>query len=145
MPKKHLRSDQFLVDKLNQVWSQYFSDITKSNPVHIRFGRKAPKRLGSIRRCNIDNATGTFDTLILINGHYRDPSVPSYIVEATITHELCHYAHGFSSPFAQLSRFPHRGGIIDKEMQKRNLASLVNSEKKWLNSQWLKFIDKQKP
>ena len=136
-----MRNNAYLDQKINQIWFQYFPDISIINKIHIKFGPIAKKRLGSIRKKNIDRKTGEFDTLILINGHFRDPLIPDYIIEATIAHELCHYAHGFSSPLPQLYQSPHRGGVIDKEMADRDLQPLADKEDRWLQSNWLNYLE----
>lgn len=136
MPK--IRDDKFLQLLLVQIWSRYFSDIPISNTIHIQFGRIAKKRLGSIRRYNIRK--NRFDTLILINGHFKNPKIPKYVIVATIAHELCHYSQGFSSPLPQLSDFPHRGGQVYQEMQRRELLKFAKKENIWLQLNWLKFL-----
>ncbi|MCL5411036.1 MAG: hypothetical protein M1324_04305 [Patescibacteria group bacterium] len=130
-----MRDDTFLSDRLELLWKKYFADVSKSNKVHIKFGRKAVKRLGSIRQ----KVDGT-DTIIILNGYFKDKTVPDYVVDATIIHELCHYAHGFSSPLPQLSRFPHKGGLVDKEFYRRGLNDLLKMETEWLNKNWFKYI-----
>lgn len=134
-----MRTNQYLNDKLNEIWQEFFIDVPRDNKVIIKFGRKAAKRLGSIRKIN-SSSKEIFDTQILINGHFRNKQIPNFIIEATIAHELCHYAHGFSSPLPQLLRFPHRGDVVDQELKKRGLKKLEQTENKWLNKHWCKFI-----
>lgn len=134
-----MRDDTFLSDRLEILWKKYFADVPKSNKVHIKFGRKAVKRLGSIRQ----KMDGT-DTIIILNGHFKDKAVPDYVVDATIIHELCHYAHGFSSPLPQLSRFPHRGGLVNKEINRMSLSNLLEMETGWLNQNWFRYIANKK-
>jgi len=130
-----MRDNFFLKQRLDHLWKEHFSDVPKSNRVDIRFGRCAEKRLGSIRQ-RIDHT----DTLIMLNGHFRDKKIPNYIIDATIVHELCHYAYGFSSPLPQLSKFPHRGGVVKKELLKRGLGELLEKETSWLNKNWTKYL-----
>ena len=105
------------------------------------FGPRAKKRLGSIRK--VFHTDGDeYDTQILINGNFRDPKIPQYVIDATIAHELIHYSHGFSSPLPKLSKFPHRGDIVDKDMKKRGLLSLMEQEYKWLDKNWLDYLDR---
>ena len=134
-----MRNNAYLRRKLDKLWQAHFPDVKKSNRVEIEFGRKAAKRLGSIRRCHYPGEE-SFDTLIYINGHFKDQRIPEYVIDATICHELAHYAQGFSSPLPRLSRFPHRGGSVDKELEDRNLGWLVEKELDWLNKNWDKFL-----
>jgi predicted metal-dependent hydrolase len=76
----------------------------------------------------------------MMNGHFKDIRIPLYVIDATIAHELAHYAQGFSSPLPRLSRFPHRGGSVDNELDDRGLNWLVQKELNWLNKNWDKFL-----
>lgn len=138
-----MRDNLYLCQRLARVWSCYFSDLKIENSLRIGFGPRARLRLGSIRRRNF-RRNGDFDSLILINGHFRDRSIPDYVVDATIAHELCHYAHGVSSPLPQLYRYPHRDGVIDREITKRQLKKLVYKENSWLQRNWLNYLDRLK-
>ncbi|MFA6423437.1 MAG: hypothetical protein WCW17_03230 [Patescibacteria group bacterium] len=134
-----MRSNIFLKIRLLEIWLKYFNDTPKRNEIEIKFGRCAVKRLGSIR--SIKNPkNGRLDTLIYINGYFRDPKIPEFMIDATIAHELCHYAQGFASPLPQLSPYPHRGGAIDKEVIARGLGHLIKFEKKWLKKYWFRYI-----
>lgn len=135
-----MRNNAYLRKKLDNLWQAHFPDVKKSNRVEIEFGRKAAKRLGSIRRCHYPGEK-SFDTLIYINGHFKDQQIPEYVIDATICHELAHYAHGFSSPLPKLSPFPHRGGVVDRELEKRGLGRLLRLETGWLQKNWLSYLD----
>jgi len=118
--KKPARDNNWLISRLDHIWSHYFSDVPQKNKVFIKFGRAAKYRFGSIRMPYKDQ-----NSYILINGMFRDPKYPSEIVDHTIAHELVHYAQGFSSPHPKMHAYPHRGGVIDKELNGRGLKHLV--------------------
>lgn len=122
-----VRDDNWLLSRLDHLWSEHFADVPQSNKVFIKFGRVAKFRFGSIRLDPKSN-----HSVILINGLFRDQSVPQEVVDHTIAHELVHYTHGFSSPHKKIYTHPHKGGIIDKEMTKRGLNKLVQSYKVWI-------------
>ena len=122
-----VRDNDWLLSRLDYLWSNHFSDVAQKNKVFIKFSRAAKYRFGSIRLDPKRKAS-----LILINGLFRDPKVPQEVVDHTITHELVHYTHGFSSPHQKLHEFPHRGGVIEKELANRGLGSLVQGYKVWL-------------
>lgn len=124
---KSERNDIWLLSRLNYLWDSYFSNITQDNPVIIRFGRYSKYRLGSIRLDRIRKVS-----YITITGMFRDESIPVEVIDHTIGHELCHYAHGFSSPKVRLHKYPHSGGVIKKEMEARNMHKLVRAYAKWL-------------
>lgn len=128
------RDDKWLLSRLDYLWSSYFPDVPQINPVFIRFGRFARSRFGSIR---YDPPPRGFSgrvgkTHITISGMFRDLKIPEAVVDHTIAHELCHYAHGFSSPHRQLHRFPHEGGVINQEMTKRGLIYLYDAYRCWI-------------
>lgn len=123
------RDNAWLLARLDDLWSENFTDIPQVNPVFIKFGRFSKLRLGSIKM-----APGSNKTYITITGMFKDSKIPQTVVDHTIAHELCHYAHGFSSPHQRLHRFPHEGGVIKKEMETRGLIHLFNAYKKWIKS-----------
>jgi len=79
-------------------------------------------------------------SVITITLKFKDENVPEDIVRATIAHEMCHYAHGFNSPLQQIYNHPHKGGVIRKEFEKRGLGQLHKYSKKWLKTNWRKYI-----
>ncbi len=122
-----MRDDKWLLARLDDIWSKHFSDVAQINPVFIRFGRFARLRFGSIR---LDRRTKK--TYIIISGMFKDLRFPQEIVDHTIAHELCHYAHGFSSPHKRLHKFPHEGGIIKNELEDRGLIHLYKAYRDWI-------------
>jgi predicted metal-dependent hydrolase len=138
-----MRDDTWLFAKMDRIWDEYFSDIAQENDVNIKFGRRARQRLGSIKqetRTILDLVDRYRKTIITINGLFRDPAIPEYVVEATIAHELCHYAHGFSSPIPRKFSSPHQGGVVTKEMRERGLEEILRKQKKWLNESWTDYV-----
>jgi hypothetical protein len=121
------RNDAWLLARLDYLWSRYFADVTQENPVFIGFGKYSKFRLGSIRLEKISSKT-----YITISGLFKDERIPIEVVDHTIAHELCHYAHGFSSPRPRLHKYPHYGGIINKELRGRGLEHLIKAYAKWL-------------
>ena len=122
-----MRDDKWLLARLDHLWSNHFSDVAQINPVFIRFGRYARLRFGSIR---LDRKTKK--TYIIISGMFKDGRFPQEIVDHTIAHELCHYAHGFSSPHKRLHKFPHEGGVIRRELEDRGLIHLYKTYREWI-------------
>ncbi len=143
-----MRDDTWLFQKLDEIWDGHFSDIPQHNDVIIKFGRKARQRLGSIKqetKSIRDLANKNRKTIITINGLFKDPNVPEYVITATIAHEMCHYAHGFSSPLDQRFENPHQGGIVTKEMKVRGFAKALQLQKKWLKEVWPRYLEENMP
>lgn len=126
-----VRNNRWLAQKLDLLWQKYFFDVAKANKVEIIFGRIARFRFGSITSKK-KKWREKPKTLIRITGLFRNSKIPMAVVEYTIAHELIHYAHGFSSPHAKLHRYPHEGGVVNKELAKRGLGKLVLAYKRWL-------------
>ena len=122
-----LRDDNYLISRLDHLWSTYFGDVTQTNKVFIKFGRSSKYRFGSIRLNPRDKSSR-----IIINGMFRDPKLPAEVIDHTIAHELVHYTQGFSSPHPKMHAYPHRGGVIDKELNERGLKHLVFIYNVWV-------------
>jgi hypothetical protein len=126
------RDDAWLQDLLDQTWDNHFSDVPQDNDVRIEFGRRAKRRLGSIRLDQNDRKT----SVITMNGIFKLSEVPEFVVQATLVHELTHYAHGFNSPLAQKQSHPHAGGVMRREFEERGLLELYLKQKRWLKAYW---------
>lgn len=124
---KTQRDDIWLLSRLDYVWSEYFSDVVQNNKVFIKFGRFARARLGSIK---YDKKSGY--SYVTITGMFKDCKIPTAIIDHTIAHELCHYAHGFSSPHPRLHHYPHEGGVVKREMEARGMGHLLAAYKNWI-------------
>lgn len=122
-----LRSDNWLLSHLDDIWSKHFADVKQDNPIFIRFGRYSKFRLGSIK---LNRKTG--NSYITITGMFKSKKIPQQVVEHTLAHELVHYTHGFSSKRARLHKYPHAGRIVNKEMIERGMEYLILSYKKWI-------------
>lgn len=133
------RDHKWLKSRLEHIWRLYFPDVAIANNVFVKFGRPSMTRLGSIKfgRRKVDP-----NTIITINGHFIDPQIPEFVVDAVLAHELTHYAQGFCSPHEQTFRHPHRGGVVKKELKDRGLIALNKAEKAWIKDNWRDYIKK---
>lgn len=131
------RNNKWLETRLKHIWQRYFPDVGVLNHVFVKFGRPSMTRLGSIKA-----GQNKENTIITINGHFIDPQIPEFVVDAVLAHELTHYAHGFFSPHERSQRFPHKGGVVRHEMIDRGLQELLKAEKKWIKMNWREYIKK---
>lgn len=136
-----MRDQVWLEQLLERIWQEYFSDVTRANQVRVEFGRRAKTRLGSIKH----PAGNQSVSVITLNGLFRDPAIPQFVVEATLVHEMCHYAHGFNSPLDQRFRHPHAGGVMRQEFAERGLVELYLEQKSWLKSNWPAMVREHFP
>jgi hypothetical protein len=126
------RDEAWLQQVLDKIWDNYFVDVPQDNDVRIVFGSRAKRRLGSISLDPNDRKT----SVITLNGLFKLESVPEFVIEATIVHELTHYAHGFNSPLDQAQAHPHAGGVMRREFAERGLLDLYLQQKRWLKANW---------
>lgn len=146
-----IRDHNWLKYRLETIWTNHYPDVALKNNVFVRFGRKSKTRLGSITLGKRNTpacqsyASGIAgrenpNTIITINGHFIDPFIPEYVVDAVLSHELTHYAQGFCSPHEQAFRHPHRGGVVKNEMKDRGLTAILKAEKIWIKKNWPNYI-----
>ncbi len=126
-----MRDDEWLRQRLDKIWSIFFPEIKRENKVVIKFKGKSRDRFGYIKKVKDS-------TLIVINSLFRHEKVPEFIIYNTIAHELVHYMHGFNSPLNKKYKYPHRGGIVEKELRKKGFDSLIKKEKEWVKNEWEK-------
>ncbi len=131
-----MRNNIWLRNRLQDIWQKSFPDIPEESDIAILFGQKARTRLGSIKKNRLKNAVSK----ITITGYFQDERIPEIIIDLTIAHELCHYAHGFSSPLPQLYKFPHQGNVVDRDLAKRGFGTELKFQKKWLKEAWPEIV-----
>lgn len=120
------RDDNWLLSRLDFVWTKFFSDVSQDNPIHIKFGRYSKFRLGSIKMDKKNNRS-----YITITSMFKSEAIPVEVIDHTLAHELAHYTHGFSSKKTRLHKYPHAGGVVHKEMEERGIGYLVKAYKDW--------------
>lgn len=128
------RDENWLSERVRLLRQIHFADVPRGYPITTRFGIRARNRFGSI---------GAQDqkTIILVNRLFADPFVPVFVVDGTLAHELAHYAHGFGSGLPKLYADPHRGGVVDKELEKRGLGELTRKSDLWRKLNWDNFYE----
>ena len=136
-----MRDNKWLQQLLDETWDAYFSDVAQDNDVRIVFGRRAKRRLGSI---SLDPSDRTI-SIITMNGIFKSLEIPEFVIQATLVHELTHYAQGFNSPLAQAQAHPHAGGVMKREFTERGLLELYLTQKRWLKLNWPKVLAKEFP
>lgn len=145
-----------LQNLLYQIWETYFPDVPRKNLVLIKYGKFSKQRLGSIKWVRglkgikklykdfKDEHTIQDDsriTLITLTRYFTNPEVPSFVIKATLAHELVHYAHGFNSPLEKKYKYPHQGNIIRKELKKRGLGKELRMSEEWLKENWKQIVN----
>lgn len=119
---------------LDFIWQNYFADLSHVNEVQIAYCRPWKTRLGLIRM-SLDNAI----SFIGINSLLRSAQVPECVLLTTIAHELVHYTHGFGSPLPRLYEHPHANRVVEKELERRGLGSVLHECDTWIEEQWFEY------
>ena len=133
-----LRTKEWLQNEFNQLTRDHFPQIEQTDSIRIVFGRPTAVRLGSIRLMKpSDPAEGT---LIRVNGLFRNPRIPRFVVREVIAHELAHWVHGVHTVSERAYRHPHRGGVVGRELVDRWLKEVVYLSKTWLKRNWQPFV-----
>lgn len=141
-----MRDNGWLASKLEDLLKNYFSDVKVTNPIEVRFGREAKFRFGSIKLLKprgfrvILGKSKPQNSVITITRMFASEEVPADVVIYTIAHELCHYAHGFSSSNKRLFRHPHHGGVVNKEITDRGGKHLITAYKYWIKEYKKKIL-----
>jgi len=158
-----MRDHNWLQNRLDELLKTYFADVPITNPIEIKWGREAKFRFGSIklegrsmRYIRLRGFGGLFNkkivlqenpkgqtpkkSIITVTSMFKSETIPSDVVLYTISHELTHYAHGFSSANKQMFRHPHHGGVVNREIEKRGGKHLVKAYKEWLKEYRRKIL-----
>ena len=125
-----MRDDLFLRNRLEYIWNTGFNDIEKKNKIYIMFKGNWKNKFGHIKMLHNGSSE------IVVNGYFKNPKVPEWIIDLTIAHELVNYSNGFNSPLPKLFKHPHQGGIVDKDLKKRGFNELIKMEKNWIEKEW---------
>ncbi len=128
-PESGFRNDDWLAERVSLLRQIHFADVPQGYPIVTRFGIRARNRFGSI-------GARSGQTIILVNRLFADPDVPTFVVDGTLAHELAHYAHGYGSGLPLLHRDPHRGGVVDKELELRGLGEINRKAELWRKKNW---------
>ncbi|MEK6951925.1 MAG: SprT-like domain-containing protein [Nanoarchaeota archaeon] len=129
-----MREEEWLATLFHEVWDSKFPDVKKRNNVLVRWKGRWKNKFGHIKRLK------NKDTEIVVNSLFKDERVPKEVIELTIAHEIVHYMHGFNSPYEKRFKYPHQGGVVERELRKRGYNELVNLEKSWSKSEWPKIL-----
>ena len=148
-----MRDHVWLEKELQLLLKKYFSDVVISNPIEINFGREAKFRFGSIKLVSTKGARRIKDlktlleirgapkkSVITITSMFKDEDIPVDVVRYTVCHELCHYAHGFSSTNKRMFKHPHHGGVVNLELKRRGAEELIPPFKEWLKQYRKKIL-----
>ncbi len=125
-----MRDNLWLNKRLSEIWAVFFSDVVKKNEVKVRFLGRWKNKFGHIKKLKDGSSE------IVINGLFKDLKIPDYIIDLTIAHEIVHYFHGFNSPYPKKYKYPHKHGVVRKELISRGFKIPLKIERRFLKNDW---------
>ena len=125
-----MRDNDWLNNRLENIWKLLFSDVERQNKVNARFKGKWRNKFGHIKILKDKSSE------IAVNSLFQNELIPEYIIDITLAHELTHYSHGFNSPLPKKYKHPHKGGIVNRELTKRGFEKMVILEKDFIKNKW---------
>ena len=131
--------DEMLARKAANLLRENFPNKEISNLLVVKWGGKWKSKLAHIKP--IDDS-GEYGTLIEVNSLLKDSSVPSWMLDVTLLHELVHYFHGFGSNKKQKFRQPHKGKVVDNEIERFGFGELLKKQDKWMEENWESLLKK---
>ncbi|MGI6589725.1 MAG: hypothetical protein ACOX1V_03625 [Candidatus Iainarchaeum sp.] len=132
--------DKYLASKTAALIRENFSERGITNILIVRWSNKKSKRiLGHIKPVNDTE----FGSIIEINPLLKDLSVPEYVLDYVLMHELTHYFQGFGSNHKRKHKHPHRGGIVEKELARHGWEEITQKSEKWIKENWKNLVAKK--
>jgi hypothetical protein len=130
--------DNYLAKKTASLIRENFSEKGITNLLMVKSGKNWKRTLGHIK--TVKNSE--YGSLIEINPLLFDLDVPTYVLDYVIMHELMHYFQGFCSNHEKKHKYPHKGRIVEKELQKLGWEEIQIKSDKWLKTNWEKILMK---
>ena len=120
---------------LTNIMEEYRAllQINESVNIHVKWGRKAKRVLGSVKLLR-----GI--SIITLSSYLRDYFIPEYVIREVMLHEMIHIKTGFGSTLEKRYQHAHRGGVIRKEMKNVGQEKLFDEADKWIKVNWAKYI-----
>ena len=156
-----MRTHEWLENRFEYIYREYFSDVEATNQIEIVWGKRSRRQLGCIKKAPMSSlrakrsnlglprplglSNDKFTTIIVINGLFKDEAIPEFVIDAVIVHEMAHYAHGFNSPLPQIHKNPHKGKVIRREFLKRGIGDLERKQEKWMKENWATYLEASFP
>lgn len=133
--------DKYLASKAAALIRENFPERGVTNLLIVKWGSKKSKRvLGHIKSVQSTD----FGSIIEINPMLKDLSVPEYVLDYVLMHELTHYFQGFGSNHERKHKHPHRGGIVEKELARHGWDEITEKSENWIKCNWKNVLQKYK-
>lgn len=124
--------DQYLARRTAELIRENFAERGVTNLLVVKWGKRWPRTLGHIKTLEHRD----FGSTIEINALFKNPDVPEYVLDYVLMHELVHYFQGFGSNHEKKSRHPHKGGVVDKELDRLGWKEIREKGEAWIKANW---------
>jgi hypothetical protein len=132
--------DNYLTRKTASLIRENFGERGVTNLLVVKTGKRWKRTLGHIKPFEHSE----YGSLIEINSLLFDLDVPEYVLDYVIMHELTHYFQGFASNHEKKFLNPHRGGIVEKELERLGWKEIQEKSDKWIKENWDSILLKNK-
>jgi predicted SprT family Zn-dependent metalloprotease len=130
--------NNYLTRKTAELIRENFSEKQITNLLAVKTGKKWRRTLGHIK--TLENKE--YGSLIEINPLLFDLDVPEFVLDYVIMHELTHYFQGFASNHEKKHKYPHKGRIVEKELERKGWREIQEKSDLWLKKNWTIIITK---
>ena len=124
--------DQYLARRAASLIRENFGERGVTNLLVVKWGKRWNRTLGHIK--TLENKD--FGSEIEINSLFKNPDVPEYVLDYVLMHELVHYFQGFGSNHEKKSKHPHKGGVVDKELDRLGWKEIREKGEAWIKANW---------
>jgi len=132
--------DKYLASRAAALIRENFPDRGVTNLLVVKWSSKKSKRvLGHIKTLK----DAQFGSIIEINPALKSLSVPEYVLDYVLMHELTHYFQGFGSNHARKHKHPHKGGVVEKELARHGWKEITEKSEKWIKQNWKNILAKE--
>jgi predicted SprT family Zn-dependent metalloprotease len=130
--------DNYLSKKTAELIRENFAERGITNFLVVKTGGRWKRTLGHIKTFGDTRE----DSLIEINSLLFDLDVPEYVLDYVIMHELTHYFQGFCSNHSKKHKYPHKGRVVEKELERLGWKEIQEKADKWVKENWTKILVK---
>ena len=124
--------DQYLARRAASLIRENFAERGVTNLLVVKWGGKWSRTLGHIKTLK----EREYGSVIEINSIFKSVEVPEYVLDYVLMHELTHYFQGFGSNHEKKARHPHRGGLVDKELDRLGWKEIREKAEGWIKENW---------
>ncbi|MFA5357738.1 MAG: hypothetical protein WC308_02340 [archaeon] len=124
--------DLYLARKAAALVRENFPERGITNLFVIKWGGKWGRVLGKIKP--LENAE--YGSVIEINSCFKSIEIPEYVLDYVLMHELVHYFQGFGSNHSRKTKYPHKGKVVEKKLERLGWGEITKKSEKWLKDNW---------